>query len=163
MFSAIYCNFDYLLKFRFSKLIKTISILQGSNNKTYTVQHMERKDANRNLINEIATVGLQAATRKLGAPASRRQIRKGISQNIGLIDKLLRLALIKSHNPKNKMKRNIEIGAVGALAFYNFYKGFKRKKKLLVYEGVFLTCALAGVVWAANSRISGNKIHSKDH
>jgi len=107
---------------------------------------MERKDTKRRMFAELATAGLQAATNKMGAAASRKQIRKGVSQNIGLIDQLLRLTLMKNNNPVKKMERNIELGALGVIALNNFYKGFKRKKKLWVLEGIFLTTVLAGVI-----------------
>ena len=57
---------------------------------------MEKKDTKTQLINEITTTGLQTAAKKLGASASKAQIRKGVSKNISLIDKLLRIVLIKS-------------------------------------------------------------------
>lgn len=107
---------------------------------------MEKKDTKSSVISEIATTGLQAATKKLGVRASRKQIRKGVSHNIGIIDQLLRLTLIKNNDPAKKMQRNIELGALGVIALNNFYKGFKRKKKLWVLEGIFLTAALAGVI-----------------
>jgi len=107
---------------------------------------MERKDTKRRMITEIATAGLQAATKKLGATASRKQIRRGVSKNIGLIDQLLRLSLMKNIDPSKKMQRNIELGALGVIALHNFYSGFKRKKKLWILEGIFLTAALGGVI-----------------
>ncbi|MNX11868.1 hypothetical protein [Pedobacter ghigonis] len=107
---------------------------------------MERKDTKRRMITEIATAGLQAATKKLGATASRKQIRRGVSKNIGLIDQLLRLSLMKNIDPSKKMQRNIELSALGVIALHNFYSGFKRKKKLWVLEGIFLTAALGGVI-----------------
>jgi len=107
---------------------------------------MEIKNTKRRVISEIATAGLQAATKKLGATASRKQIRKGVSQSIGLIDQLLRLTLMKSIDPSKKMQRNIELSALGLIAMHNFYSGFKQKKKLWVLEGVFLTAALGGVI-----------------
>ena len=94
---------------------------------------MERKDTKRRMITEIATAGLQAATKKLGATASRKQIRRGVSKNIGLIDQLLRLSLMKNIDPSKKMQRNIELSALGVIALHNFYSGFKRKKKLWVF------------------------------
>jgi len=107
---------------------------------------MERKDTKRKIIAEITTTGLQAATKKLGAAVSRKQIRKGVSKNISLIDQLLRLVTTKNIDPAKKMQRNIELGALGVIALNTFYKGFKRKKKLWVLEGVFLTAALAGAI-----------------
>ena len=82
----------------------------------------------------------------MGLWECRKNIIKGFSQNIGIIDNLLRLTLIKNNDPAKKMQRNIELGALGVIALNNFYKGFKRKKKLWVLEGIFLTAALAGVI-----------------
>lgn len=121
------------------------------------MKDMEKKDTQRRVITELTTTGLQAATKKLGATASRRQIRKGVSENIGFIDQLLRLTLMKNNDPDKKMQRNIELGALGVIALNSFYKGFKRKKKLWVLEGVFLTTALAGVILMLEFRYNQNQ------
>lgn len=121
------------------------------------MKDMEKKDTQRRVITELATTGLQAATKKLGAAASRKQIRKGVSTNIGFIDQLLRLTLMKNNDPDKKMQRNIELGALGVIALNSFYKGFKRKKKLWVLEGVFLTTALAGVILMLELRYNQNQ------
>ncbi|QIL40202.1 hypothetical protein G7074_13595 [Pedobacter sp. HDW13] len=118
---------------------------------------MERKDTKRKVITELATAGLQAAAKRLGATASRKQIRKGISQNIGIIDQLLRLTLMKNMDPSKIMKRDIELSALGVIAMHNFYKGFKRNKKLWVLEGIFLSAALAGVILVTQINRSRNK------
>lgn len=52
---------------------------------------MEKKDTKTHLINQITTTGLQTVAKKLGASASKAQIRKGVSKNISLIDELLRM------------------------------------------------------------------------
>ncbi|MFF5383636.1 hypothetical protein [Pedobacter suwonensis] len=109
---------------------------------------MENNDTKTRLINEITTTGLQSAAKKLGAPASKRQIRKGVSKNISLIDELLRLALIKNKDASKQVQRNIEFVGLGVIAAHTFYKGFKKKKTLWIYEGIFLTAALGGVLLA---------------
>ena len=109
---------------------------------------MEKKDTKTHLINEITTTGLQTAAKKLGASASKAQIRKGISQNISLIDKLLRIALIKSKDSSKRVQSDIEFVGLGIIAAHTFYRGIKNKKRLLIFEGVFLTAALGGVLLA---------------
>ncbi len=109
---------------------------------------MEKKDTKARLINEITTTGLQTAAEKLGASASKKQIRKGVSKNISLIDELLRIALIKSKDPSKRDQRNIEFLGLGVIAAHAFYRGFKKKKRLLIFEGIFLTAALGGVLLA---------------
>jgi uncharacterized membrane protein len=109
---------------------------------------MEKKDTKTRLINEITTSGLQTAAKKLGASASKAQIRKGVSKNISLIDELLRIALIKSKDPSKRMQRNIEYVGLGIMAAHTFYRGLKKKKRLWIFEGVFLTAALGGVLLA---------------
>ncbi|WP_293787815.1 hypothetical protein [uncultured Pedobacter sp.] len=119
---------------------------------------MEKNDTKTRLINEITTTGLQSAAKKLGAPASKRQIRKGVSKNISLIDKLLRIALIKNKDASKKMQRNIEFVGLGVIAAHNFYSGFKKKKPLLICEGIFLTAALGGVLFATQNKTVKDKI-----
>ena len=109
---------------------------------------MEKKDTKTHLINEITTTGLQTAAKKLGASASKAQIRKGVSQNISLIDKLLRIVLIKSKDSSKRVQRDIDFVGLGIIAAHTFYRGFKKKKRLLIFEGIFLTAALGGVLLA---------------
>jgi len=109
---------------------------------------MERKDTKTRLINEITTSGLQTAAKKLGASASKAQIRKSVSKNISLIDELLRIALIKNKDSSKRVQRNIEFVGLGVMAAHTFYRGFKRKKRLWILEGVFITAALGGVLLA---------------
>lgn len=109
---------------------------------------MEKKDTKTRLINEITTTGLQTAAKKLGASASKKQIRKGVSKNIGLIDELLHIVLIKSKDPSKRLQRNIEFVGLGIIAAHAFYRGLKKKKRLWIYEGIFLTAALGGVLAA---------------
>jgi uncharacterized membrane protein len=109
---------------------------------------MEKKDTKTHLINEITTTGLQTAAKKLGASASKAQIRKGVSKNISLIDKLLRIALIKSKDSSKRLQRDIEFVGLGVIAAHTFYRGFKKKKRLWIFEGVFLTAALGGALLA---------------
>jgi len=109
---------------------------------------MEKKDTKAQLINEITTTGLQTAAKKLGASASKAQIRKGVSQNISLIDKLLRIALIKSKDSSKRVQRDIDFVGLGIIAAHTFYRGFKKKKRLLIFEAIFLTAALGGVLLA---------------
>jgi uncharacterized membrane protein len=109
---------------------------------------MEKKDTKTHLINEIATTGLQTAAKKLGASASKAEIRKGVSQNISLIDKLLRIVLIKSKDSSKRVQRDIDFVGLGIIAAHTFYRGFKKKKRLLIFEGIFLTAALGGVLLA---------------
>jgi uncharacterized membrane protein len=109
---------------------------------------MEKKETKTRLINEIATTGLQSAAKKLGTSASKKQIRKGVSKNISLIDELLHIALIKNKDSSKRVQRNIEFVGLGIMAAHTFYRGFKKKKRLLIFEGVFLTAALGGVLLA---------------
>ena len=109
---------------------------------------MEKKDTKTQLINEITTTGLQTAAKKLGASASKAQIRKGVSKNISLIDKLLRIVLVKSKDSSKRVQSDIEFIGLGVIAAHTFYRGFKKKKRLLVFEGIFLTAALGGVLLA---------------
>jgi uncharacterized membrane protein len=109
---------------------------------------MEKKETKTRLINEITTTGLQTAAKKLGASASKKQIRKGVSKNLSLIDELLRIALIKSKDPSKRTQRNMEFIGLGVIAAHSFYKGLKKKKRLWIFEGVFLTAALGGVLLA---------------
>lgn len=109
---------------------------------------MEKKTTKTHLINEIATTGLQTAAKKLGASASKAQIRKGFSKNISLIDKLLRIVLVKSKDSSKRVERDIEFVGLGVIAANTFYRGFKKKKRLLIFEGIFLTAALGGVLLA---------------
>ncbi|MGQ7854343.1 hypothetical protein ACUN24_08850 [Pedobacter sp. WC2501] len=107
---------------------------------------MEKKDTKTRLINEITTTGLQSAAKKLGTSASKKQIRKGVSKNISLIDELLHIALIKNKDSSKRVQRNIEFVGLGIMAAHTFYRGFKKKKRLLIFEGIFLTAALGGVL-----------------
>ena len=109
---------------------------------------MEKKDTKTHLINEITTTGLQTAAKKLGASASKAQIRKGVSKNLSLIDKLLRIVLVKSKDSSKRVQSDIEFIGLGVIAAHTFYRGFKKKKRLLVFEGIFLTAALGGVLLA---------------
>lgn len=109
---------------------------------------MEKKDTKTHLINEITTIGLQNAAKKLGAAASKAEIRKGVSKNISLIDELLRIALIKSTDSSKRVQRDIEFVGMGVMVAHAFYRGFKKKKRLLIFEGIFLTAALAGALLA---------------
>jgi len=109
---------------------------------------MEKKDTQTRLINEITTTGLQSAAKKLGASASKAQIRKGVSKNISLIDELLCIALIKNKDSSKRVQQRIEFVGLGVIAAHTFYRGFKKKKRLLILEGVFLTAALGGVILA---------------
>lgn len=109
---------------------------------------MEKKDTKTHLINEITTTGLQTAAKKLGTSVSKAQIRRGVSKNISLIDKLLRIALIKSKDSSKRLQRDIEFVGLGVIAAHTFYRGFKKKKRLWIFEGVFLTAALGGVLLA---------------
>lgn len=118
---------------------------------------MERKDTKRSLINEITTTGLQTAAKKLGASASKAQIRKGVSKNISLIDELLRIVLIKNKDSSKKTQRNIEFVGLGVIAAHTFYRGIKKKKRLWIFEGVFLTAALGGVLLATQLKSAAHK------
>lgn len=109
---------------------------------------MEKNDTKTHLINEITTTGLQTAAKKLGASASKAQIRKGVSKNISLIDKLLRIVLVKSKDSSKRVQSDIEFVGLGVIAAHTFYRGFKKKKRLLIFEGIFLTAALGGVLLA---------------
>ena len=109
---------------------------------------MEKKDTKIRLINEITTTGLQAAAKKLGASASKAQIKKGVSKHISLIDELMHLALIKNKDSSKRVQRNIEFVGLGIMAAHTFYRGFKTRKRLLIFEGVFLTATLGGVLLA---------------
>lgn len=109
---------------------------------------MEKRDTKTRLINKFTTAGLQTAAKKLGASASKAQIRKGISKNISLIDKLLRIVLVKSKDSSKRVERDIEFVSLGVIAANTFYRGFKKKKRLLIFEGIFLTAALGGVLLA---------------
>lgn len=109
---------------------------------------MEKKDTKTRLINEITTTGLQSAAKKLGTSASKKQIRKGVSKNISLIDELLHIVLIKNKDSSKRVQRNIEFVGLGVMAAHTFYRGFKAKKRLLIFEGIFLTAALGGVLLA---------------
>jgi len=109
---------------------------------------MEKKDTKTRLINEITTSGLQTAAKKLGASASKKQIRKGVSKNISLIDELLNIVLIKNKDSSKRVQRNIEFVGLGVIAAHTFYRGIKKKKRLWIFEGVFLTVALGGVLLA---------------
>ena len=109
---------------------------------------MEKRDTKTRLINKFTTTGLQTAAKKLGASASKAQIRKGISKNISLIDKLLRIVLVKSKDSSKRVERDIEFVSLGVIAANTFYRGFKKKKRLLIFEGIFLTAALGGVLLA---------------
>jgi len=109
---------------------------------------MEKKDTKIRLINEITTTGLQSAAKKLGTSASKKQIRKGVSKNISLIDELLHIVLIKNKDSSKRVQRNIEFVGLGVMAAHTFYRGFKTKKRLLIFEGIFLTAALGGVLLA---------------
>ncbi|MBE5322319.1 hypothetical protein IM793_24430 [Pedobacter sp. MR2016-19] len=109
---------------------------------------MEKKDTKTRLINEITTTGLQSAAKKLGTSASKKQIRKGISRNISLIDELMHIALIKNKDSSKRVQRNIEFVGLGIMAAHTFYRGFKTRKRLLIFEGVFLTATLGGVLLA---------------
>jgi len=119
---------------------------------------MEKKDTKTQLINEITTTGLQTAAKKLGASASKAQIRKGVSKNISIIDKLLRIVLIKSKDSSKRVQRDIEFASLGIIAARTFYRGFKKKKRLLIFEGVFLTAALGGVLLATQLKVLKRQI-----
>jgi len=108
--------------------------------------NMEKKDTKTRLINEITTTGLQSAAKKLGTSVSKKQVRRGISKNIGLINELFRIALIKHKDSSKKTQRNIELAGLGVIAAHTFYRGLKTKKRLLIYEGIFLAAALGGVL-----------------
>lgn len=120
---------------------------------------MEKKDTKTRLINEITTTGLQSAAKKLGTSASKKQIRKGVSKNISLIDELLRLVLIKNKDSSKRLQRNIEFVGLGVMAAHTFYRGFKKKKPLLICEGIFLTAALSGVLLATQHKAVKKKIN----
>jgi len=120
---------------------------------------METSNTKTRLINEITTTGLQNAAKKLGAPASKKQIRKGVAKNISLIDELLRIVLIKDKDSSKRVQRNIEFVSLGIMAAHTFYRGFKRKKPLWIYEGIFLTAALGGVLLATQHEAVKNKIN----
>ncbi|KQM73018.1 hypothetical protein ASE74_21135 [Pedobacter sp. Leaf216] len=109
---------------------------------------MEKKDTRTHLINAITTAGLQTAAKKIGASASKAQVRRGISKNISLIDELLHLVLVKSKDSSKRVQRNIEFAGLGIIAAHSFYRGFRKKKRLAIIEGVFLTAALGGVLLA---------------
>ncbi|MBT2563084.1 hypothetical protein J7E50_22905 [Pedobacter sp. ISL-68] len=113
---------------------------------------MEKKDTKTRLINEITTTGLQTVAKKLGALASKAQIRKGISKNISLIDELLCIALIKNKDSSKRIQQYIEFVGLGVIAAHTFYSGFKKRKRLLIFEGVFLTAALGGVLLATQPK-----------
>ncbi len=119
---------------------------------------MEKKDTKTQLINEITTTGLQTAAKKLGASASKAQIRKGISKNISLIDKLLRIVLIKSKDSSKRVQSDIEFIGLGIIAAHTFYRGFKKKKRLLIFEGIFLTAALGGVLLATQLKAANQPV-----
>ena len=119
---------------------------------------MEKKDIKTRLINEITTTGLQTVAKKLGAPASKAQIRKGVSKNLSLIDELLRIVLIKSKDSSKRTQRNIEFVGLGVMAAHTFYSGFKKKKRLWIFEGIFLAAALGGVLLATELKVAKRQI-----
>lgn len=119
---------------------------------------MEKNDTKTRLINEITTSGLQSAAKKLGVPASKRQIRKGVSKNISLIDELMRLVLIRNKDSSKRLQRNIEFVGLGVMAAHTLYRGFKKKKTLWICEGIFLTAALGGVLLATQNKVVKRKI-----
>ncbi|GAA4195677.1 hypothetical protein GCM10022289_00220 [Pedobacter jeongneungensis] len=119
---------------------------------------MEKRETKTQLINEITTTGLQTAAKKLGASATKKQIRKGVSKNLSLIDQLLRIALIKSKDPSKRTQRNMEFIGLGVIAAHSFYKGLKKKKRLWIFEGVFLTAALGGVLLATQLKAAKQQI-----
>ncbi|MBB6239307.1 hypothetical protein HDC90_003960 [Pedobacter sp. AK013] len=116
---------------------------------------MEKKDTQTHLINEITTSGLQTVAKKFGASASKAQIRRGVSKNISLIETLLKIALINPKDSSKRVQRDIEYVGLGIIAAYTFYRGFKEKKRLRIFEGFFLTAALGGVLLA--TQLQANK------
>jgi len=119
---------------------------------------MEKKDTKTRLINEITTTGLQTVAKKLGASASKAQIRKGVAKNISLIDELLRIVLIKSKDSSKRTQRNIEFVGLGVMAAHTFYRGFKKKKRLWIFEGIFLAAALGGVMLATELKVAKKQV-----
>ena len=60
----------------------------------------------------------------------------------------MRIVLIKSKDSSKRVQRDIDFVGLGIIAAHTFYRGFKKKKRLLIFEGIFLTAALGGVLLA---------------
>lgn len=107
---------------------------------------MQKKDTQTHLINEITTSGLQTVAKKFGASACKAQIRRGVSKSISLIEALLKIALINPKDSSKRVQRDIEYVGLCIIAAYTFYRGFKERKRLQIFEGFFLTATLGGVL-----------------
>lgn len=105
---------------------------------------------------EIVLDGMKAVGHGLGIHATKPAIKSTVAKNMNLVENLLRIAFSKRNTSATKNKRVIELAGMGAIALYTFYRGFERKNKSLIIQGIFLGTALLTVSLATTK--NGNKL-----
>lgn len=108
------------------------------------------KTNTRKIKNELIIEGLQTAGKAIGLHASKSKTKTTIEKNLSLVNSLMRVGFSHRNGANSTVKKNIELAGLGAIAFYNFYKGIKQKQKAHLIQGAFLSTALLLVILTSN-------------
>ncbi|GAA3962085.1 hypothetical protein GCM10022246_14100 [Pedobacter ginsengiterrae] len=110
---------------------------------------MVKKDTTK-IKNELIISGLQTAGKAIGLHTSKSKTKKTIEKNLSLVNSLMRAGFSHKNDATSRVKKNIELAGMGAIAFYNFYKGIKQKRRAYIIQGAFLSTALIMVILTSN-------------
>lgn len=103
--------------------------------------------------------GLKAVGDAAGVKASKPKIKREMEAGVSLVNQLLEMLFTKRGSNN---KREVELTALGLMAFYNIYRGVKKRKKSSLVKGVFLSATLVAslVTYARlhNQRAKYNKL-----
>ncbi|QPH40191.1 hypothetical protein [Pedobacter endophyticus] len=96
--------------------------------------------------------GLKAVGDAAGVKASRPKIKKEMEVGVSIVNQLLEMLFTKRGNNN---KREVELTALGLMAFYNVYRGVRERKKSSLVKGVFLSATLVA------SLVAYAKLHNQ--
>lgn len=108
------------------------------------------KTDTRKVKNELIIEGLYTVGKAIGLHTNKSKTKKTIEKNLSLLNSLIRVGFSHRNDATAKLKKNIELTGLGAIAFYNFYKGVKQKRKAHIIQGAFLSTALLMVILTSN-------------
>lgn len=109
--------------------------------KAYTKQAVEKG---------LVLDGLKAVGNAVGVKASKPKIKKEMEMSVSIVNQLMDVLFTKKGLQN---KKEIELAGLGLMAFYNIYRGIKRKKRSSIVKGVFLSATLAAALIASKKWI----------
>lgn len=83
--------------------------------------------------------------------ARSRTVKKTVEPGFSVINSLMRANFTKKGSTPHSIQRNIEFGAAGVIAAYNFYNGIKKKRKHLIFQATLISLAIVGLLAISSS------------